>query len=65
MLKTIELLDKPAFSKNDGSKLAFSKNNNSKLTFERNDNNNKVNRFGVSRNSVKYTKKLGKLSKSE
>ena len=64
MLKTTGLLDKLAFGKNDGSKLAFSKNNNSKPASKKNDNNNKVNRFGISKNNVKYVKKSGKLSKS-
>ena len=64
MLKTTGLLNKPAPSRNNGSKSASSKNNNSKPAFRKNDSNNKVNRFGVGRNGVKHAKKSRKLFKS-
>ena len=65
MLKTTELPDKLASSRNDGSRSASSKNNDSKLASERNSSNNEVNGLGVDRNGVKHAKKSGKLSKSE
>ena len=46
------------------NKLASSRNNDNRSTFERNDSNNEINRFGISGNSVEYTKKLEKLFKS-
>ena len=64
MLKIIESLDKPAPSKNNGSKSASSRNNDSKPVSKRNNGNSKVNRFSVSKNSVKHVKKSEKLSKS-
>ena len=64
MLITIRLPNKPVPSKNNGSRSASSKNDNSKPVFKKNNSNSEVNRFGVGRNSVEYTKKSGKLSKS-
>ena len=64
MLKITRLPHEPAFSKNNGSRSASSKNDDSRQNFEKNDNNGKVNRFGVRRNGVKYTKKSEKLFKS-
>ena len=58
MLKTTRSLDKPAFSKNNGSKSASNRNNDSRSASGRNNNNSEVDRFGVSRNDVKHTKKL-------
>ena len=56
-------LNKPAFSKNNGSKTAFSKNNNNKLASGKNNGNNEINRFGIGRNNMEYIKS-GKLSNS-
>ena len=63
MLKTIRLFDKLAPSKNNDSKSAFSKNNNNKPAFRKNNGNSKIDRFDLSRNDIKHTKKSGKLSK--
>ena len=63
ILKTIRLPNKPASSKNNGSKSASSRNNNSRQIFKRNDGNDEVDGFDVSGNSVKHAKKLRKLSK--
>ena len=57
--------NKPAFSKDDGSRSAFSKNNNSKLTSRKNNSNDKVNRFGIGENVMEHNKKLGKLCRSK
>ena len=65
MLKTTGLFDKPASSKNNGSRSVLSRNNNSRPTSEKNNGNNEFNRFGVSRNGVEYAKKSEKLSKSK
>ena len=51
ILKTIEPCNKPGFSKNNGNELDFKKNYS----------NNKINRFGVSSNDIKYTEKSRKL----
>ena len=64
MLKTTGLPDKPAPSKNNGSRSASSKNNDSRLTFGKNDGNGEINGISVGRNGVEYVKKLGKTSKS-
>ena len=64
ILKTTGLLDKLAFSKNNGSRSASSRNNNSRLAFRRNDNDIEVDRFGIGRNGMEHTKKSGKMSKS-
>ena len=64
MLKTTRSPDKPAPSKNNGSKSASSRNNNNKLAFERNNGNGEVDGFGVSRNGMEHVKK-SKKSKSE
>ena len=64
ILKITELPDKPVFNKNDGSRSVFSRNNNNSLVPKKNNNNNMVNRFGISKNGVEYTKKSGK-SKSK
>ena len=63
MLKIIRLFDKPSLNKNNGSRSASSYNINSKLIFGKNDNNDKVDKFGVSKNCVEYAKKSRKLSK--
>ena len=65
MLKTTGLSNKPAPGRNNYNKSAFNRNNNSKPASRKNDGNGEVNRFDVSRNSMKYAKKLEKLSKSE
>ena len=65
MLKTIESLDKLASSRNNGNKSAFSRNDDSKLVSEKNNGNNEVDRFGISKNDVEYTKKSEKLFKAE
>ena len=44
-------------------KLAFDRKNNSLSILNKNNNNNKINRFSISRNNVKYIKKSGKLFK--
>ena len=69
MLKTIELSDKPAPSKNNGNKLVSSKNNNSRLAFKKNNGDSEVNGFCVGGDSMKLAKKSErfkgqKLSKS-
>ena len=64
MLKITKLPDKPAFSKNNGSRLVFSRNNNSRLAFGKNDGDGEVDRFGISRNGIKHAKKSRKLFKS-
>ena len=64
MLKTIGSPNKSALSKNNSNRSTSSKNNNSRLASERNNGNGKVNRFGVSENSIEYAKKSRKLSKS-
>ena len=64
MLKTIGSPDKPAPSKNNGSKLAFSKNKNNQPTFGRNNSNSEINKFCIGRNNVKHAKKSRKLFKS-
>ena len=64
MLKIIKLPNKLASSRNNCNKSAFSKNNNSKLAFKKNNNNGKVNGYNIDKNSIKYAKKSGKLSKS-
>ena len=65
MLKTIVSPDKPAPSRNDGSKLASSKNNNNKLISGKNNGDGEVDGVGIGRNSVKYAKKSEKTSKSQ
>ena len=57
MLKTTKLPDKPAFSRNDGSRSTFNKNNNSRRISRKNNGNNEVDRFG----DEKHAKKSGKL----
>ena len=64
MLKTIGSPNKPAPSRNDGSRLTSSKNNNNKPASRKNDGNGEVDGFGVGRNSVEYAKKSEK-SKSK
>ena len=61
ILKTTGLLDKPAPSKNNGSKSAFSRNNDSRPAFRRNDDDGEVNRFGIGGNGVEHAKKSEKL----
>ena len=60
MLKTTKSPDKPALSKNNGSRSASSRNNNSKPLFERNTGNGKVNGYGVSDDGIEYAKKSEK-----
>ena len=62
MLKMTRSADKPAFSKNDGSRSASSWNNDSKPASGKNDGNDEFSRFGS--NGIKHAKKSGK-SKSE
>ena len=64
MLKTTGSPDEPAPSRNDGSRSASSKNDNSRLASRKNNGNSEVNGYGIGRNGVEHTKKLGKLSKS-
>ena len=64
MLKMTGLPDKPAPSRNNGSKSASSRNNDSKSAFGRNDGNGKIDKFGVDRNDVKHAKKSRKTFKS-
>ena len=64
MLKITGSLDKPAPSKNDGSKSASNRNDNNKPVSKRNDGNDEVDRFGVGKNSIEHAKKSRKLSKS-
>ena len=63
MLKITRSSDKPALSKNNGSKSVFSGNNNSKLAFAKNNSNSKIDEFGISKNNMEYAKKSKKLSK--
>ena len=63
MLKIIRLFDKLAFDKNNGNILVFGKNNNNKPASRKNNSNNEFDKCGINRNSLKYVKKLGKLSK--
>ena len=65
MLKTTGSLDKPAPSRNNGSRSASSRNNNSRPASRKNDGDDEVHRFGVDKDDVEYAKKLEKLSKSE
>ena len=58
MLKITGLPNKPALSKNNGSKLVFSRNNNSKSVFRKNNGNSEVDKFGG--NVMEYAKKSGK-----
>ena len=61
----IRLFDKPAPNKNNDNRSVFSIDNNSKLAFGRNNSNSDINKFGISKNGIKYIKKLEKLSKLE
>ena len=63
MLKTIGLPDKPAPSRNNGSRLASCGNDDSKSVSQRNNGNSEVDRFGVSENNMEHAKKSIKLSK--
>ena len=66
MLKTTGSPNKPASSKNNGSRSASSMNNNNKPAFGRNDGNSKVDRFGGNNvDHVRKSRKLKKLSKSQ
>ena len=65
MLKIIESPDKPAPSKNDGSRSTSSRNNNNRPVFRKNNINDEVDGFGINKNAVKYAKKLGKSFKSK
>ena len=64
MLKTTGLPDKPASSRNDGSKLASSRNNKNKPAFRRNNGDKEVDEVGIDGNGVEYAKKSEKTSKS-
>ena len=57
-MKTIRLLDKLVFSKNDSRKLASSKNDSSKPVYGKNNNNNEI---GFGDNNIEYVKKSRKL----
>ena len=61
MLKLIGLLNEPAPSRNNGSKLVSSKNNGNKLIFGKNNGNDEVE---FNDDSIKHTKKSRK-SKSQ
>ena len=72
MIKIIESPDKPALSRNNGSKKAFSKKNDSRSASRINDGDGKVDRFGGvehAKNSEKLKgqklAKFRKLSKSK
>ena len=43
------------------NKLTFGRNNNNKLVFRENNGNDEVNRFSISDNGMKYTKKFKKF----
>ena len=64
MLKITKSPDKPASSRNDGSRWASSRNDNSRSAPGRNNGNGEVNGFGVGRNGMEHAKKSGKLFKS-
>ena len=64
MLKTTGSPDKPALSRNDGSRSASSRNDDSRPASGRNDGDGEVDKFGVGRNGMEHAKKSGK-SKSE
>ena len=64
MLKTTRSPDKPAPSRNDGSRSASSRNDDSKPASGRNDGDGEVDGFGIGGNGVEHAKKSGK-SKSE
>ena len=64
MLKTTGSPNKPAPSRNNGSRSALNKNDNSKPASGKNNSNGEVDKFGVSRNNMKYAKKSRKVSKS-
>ena len=64
MLKTTESPDKPASSRNNGSRLASNKNDNNRLASKKNNGNGQVDGFDVGRNNVEHAKKSGKLFKS-
>ena len=65
ILKTTGSPNKPASSRNDGSRSASSKNNDSKSASRTNDGDDKVDGFGIDGNGVEHAKKSGKLSKSK
>ena len=64
MLKTIGSPDKPAPSRNNGSKSAFSRNDNSKPASRRNNGDNEVDGVDIGGNGVEHAKKSKKMSKS-
>ena len=64
MLKMTGSPNKPAPSRNDGSKSASSRNDESKPVSRRNDGDGEVDGVGVGGNSVEHAKKLEKTSKS-
>ena len=70
MLKITGLSDKPAPSKNDGSRSAFGRNNDNEPIFGTNNGNNKFDGINIGCDSMKHTKKSEKskgkkLSKSQ
>ena len=65
MLKTTGLPDKPAPSRNNGSRSAFSRNDNSRPASGRNNGDGEVDGVGVSGNGVEHAKKSEKTSKSQ
>ena len=60
-MKTTEVPNEPALSRNNSSRSASSRNNNSRPASRKNNGNNEINRFGVGENNVEHAKKLGKL----
>ena len=54
----LKITNKPALSRNNGSRSTFSKNNNSKLASRKNDSDGEIDGFGG--DSMKYAKKSGK-----
>ena len=60
MLKMTGLPDKPAPSKNNGSRSVSNKNDNSKPIFGKNDGNDEVDGFGIGRNGGEHAKKSKK-----
>ena len=63
MLKMTRSPEKPASSRNDGSRSASSRNNDSRPASGRNDGNDKVDRFGG--DGVEHAKKSGKLKEQK
>ena len=60
MLKITKSFNKLVFNRINDNKLISNKNDKNKSTIKKNNNNNEVNRFDISDNNIKYTKKLKK-----